>query len=84
MAGLAVQRRQKRGRATRPDLPAAGRSPSTGLSGLIAGATRAWSVAFDVTKGFRLYAIGDPARDTGWCGSEAEACQAAKAIERAM
>jgi len=70
--------RTKRGRTTRPDLPAAGCSPSTGLTSLIAGKTRAWSLAFEPARGFRMYVINDAARDTGWQADEATCCEVAK------
>ena len=84
LAALAGKPRSKRGRATRPDLPAAGRSPSTGLTSLIApkpgSGHAAWSLAFEPAKGYRLYVINDTARDTGWQPSEREACDAAKVL----
>lgn len=72
--------RTKRGRNTRPDLPSAGRSPSTGLTSLIAGNARAWSVAFVVGKGYRMYVINAPALDTGWQADEATCCKVAKGL----
>lgn len=74
--------RQKRGRATRPDLPSAGRSPSTGLSTLLAGKGRAWvwCSEYRVGCGYRLYRI-DGEQDTGYWESEKAVCDAAKAIE---
>ena len=80
LAALAGKPRTKRGRGTRPDLPAAGRTASTGLTSLIAGKARAWSVAFEPARGYRLYVINSPAHDTGWCGSELAACQKAKEL----
>ena len=79
-AGLTKAPRQKRGRATRPDLPSAGRSPSTGLTTLIAGKSRTWSTAYVVGKGYRLYIINQPAYDTGWQMDEKAACDAAKRL----
>ena len=78
--GLA-QPRQKRGRATRPDIPAAGPSERVGLSGLIAGKDRAWSYTFSVANGHRLYIINGT-QDTGWYATLEAACAAAKAMER--
>lgn len=72
--------RAKRGRNTRPDLPAAGRSAPTGLTTLIAGKVRTWSTEFCVGKGYRLYVIGRSDLDTGWHDSELDACLAAKAF----
>jgi hypothetical protein len=80
LAALAGKPRTKRGRSTRPDLPAAGRAAATGLTTLIAGKARAWSVAFEVGRGFRLYVINDPTRDTGWQVDELAACQKAKEL----
>lgn len=83
--GLAgAKPRQKRGRATRPDLPSAGRAKATGLTTLIApdreSGKPAWSLAFVVGRGYRLYVVNEPSYDTGWCESELEACQSAKAL----
>lgn len=76
--------RQKRGRNTRPDIPSAARVSSTGLTSLIAPSREshkpAWSYAFDVQKGHRLYVQGAAHLDTGWCRSELEACKAAKEL----
>ena len=66
--------RQKRGRATRPDLPAAGRAPSTGLTPLL---VAGWNIEMRVGAGYRLYR-GE--QDTGWCESEGECCKAAKGL----
>lgn len=78
--GLAnAKPRQKRGRATRPDLPAAGRSAPTGLTGLIAGKARTWSLEYRVGQGYRLYVIGGVSTD--WCDSEKAVCDAAKALQ---
>lgn len=76
-AGLGKPR-GTRGRKTRPDLPAAGRSPSTGLSGLLAGKVRTWSIEYRVGVGYRLYVINAPALDTGWQVDELAACIVAK------
>lgn len=70
----------KRGRATRPDIPSAGRAEATGLSGLIA-ATPSWSVAYVVGRGYRLYVIRRPELDTGWHATEKAACDAAKGLK---
>lgn len=72
--------RAKRGRGTRPDMPSAGRAPSTGLTTLIAGKVRTWSLAFVVGRGYRLYVVNEPTMDTGFLPTELEACQAAKAL----
>ncbi len=66
--------RQKRGRATRPDLPAAGRAPSTGLTPLL---VAGWNIEHRVGFGYRLYR---GAQDTGWCVDEAAVCKAAKGM----
>lgn len=80
LAALQGKPRQKRGRATRPDLPAAGRAASTGLTSLIAGKGRVWSTEFRAGAGFRLYVLGQPACDTGFLPTEQAACDAAKAL----
>lgn len=72
--------RGKRGKATRPDIPSAGRAAPTGLTSLIAGKDRTWSTEYDVSKGYRLYIINQPAYDTGYCDSLEAACSAAKAL----
>lgn len=79
-AGLAKAPRQKRGRATRPDLPSAGRSEATGLTTLMAGKARTWSLAYVVGRGYRLYVIGMSDLDTGFQPTERAACDAAKAL----
>ncbi len=66
--------RKQRGRATRPDLPAAPRAPSTGLTPLL---VAGWSIEMRVGAGYRLYR---GALDTGWCVSEGECCKAAKGM----
>lgn len=81
LIALNGKKRTKRGRNTRPDLPSAGRAEATGLTSLIAGKARTWSVAFDVARGYRLYVIGQPAYDTGFLPSELEVCRAAKAMQ---
>lgn len=78
MQALHGKPRQKRGRNTRPDLPVAGRAPSTGLTSLIAGKVRTWSLEMDVRFGYRLYQIGGVS--TGWCIDEKAACDAAKEL----
>jgi hypothetical protein len=74
LAALHGKPRQKRGRATRPDLPAAGRAPSTGLTPLL---VAGWNIEMRVGAGYRLYR---GAQDTGWCASEGECCKAAKGM----
>ena len=74
--------RAKRGRNTRPDLPSAGRAEATGLTGLIAGKVRTWSLAFVVGKGYRLYIVNQPAYDTGFHSTERAACDAAKGLNQ--
>lgn len=76
LAALHGKPRATRGRATRPDLPAAGRSAPTGLSGLI---LRAWNIEMRVGFGYRLYR---GPLDTGWHADEACACAAAKEMEK--
>jgi hypothetical protein len=73
MDALHGKKRQKRGRNTRPDLPAAGRSPATGLTTLL---VAAWSIEYRVGVGYRLYRINGVSTD--WCASELAACAAAK------
>lgn len=73
--------RTKKGRATRPDLPSAGRSPSTGLTSLIAGKARTWSIEFCVRRGYRMFVINQPAYDTGFLPDEAAACKVAKGMQ---
>jgi len=77
--------RTTRGRNTRPDLPAAGRSAATGLATLIApkrgSGKPAWSVFYVVGMGFRMFVIGTPELDTGWHASEKAACDAAKELQ---
>lgn len=72
-----------RGRKTRPDLPAAGQAPRTGLSTFIApkagSGKPAWSLAYTVASGYRLYVINTPL-DTGFLPSERAACDAAKEL----
>ena len=71
---LAALRGQKRGRATRPDIPRAGRSPSTGLMPLL---VAGWSITFVVGRGYRL-SRGTVA--TPWEASEEAVCVAAKGM----
>ena len=79
-------KRQKRGRNTRPDIPAAPRAAPTGLTTLIAptraSGSPAWSYAVEVARGHRLYVIGRPALDTGWKPSEQAAIRAAKELSK--
>ncbi len=75
-AGLVTKARAKRGRATRPDIPAAGRAPSTGLSTLL---VAGWSIEMRVGVGYRM---DKGELSTGWCASEAAVCAAAKEIGR--
>jgi hypothetical protein len=77
-AGLVKDTRQKRGRNTKPGIPAAGRSPSTGLTTLIAGPSLTWSLEYVVGRGYRLYVINQPQFATAWLPSEAAACAAAR------
>ena len=72
-AGLTTPR-QKRGRATRPDIPAAGRAPRTGLTTLLAAG---WSIEFRPSVGYRL-SRGEMA--TPWEASEEAVCLAAKGM----
>ncbi len=74
LAALNGKPRQKRGRDTRPDLPAAGRAPSTGLTPLL---VTGWCIEMRVGSGYRLYR---GALSTGWCESEAAVCKAAKGM----
>jgi hypothetical protein len=64
--------RKKRGRTTRPALPAAGRAPSTGLTPLL---VAGWNIEHRVGFGYRLYR---GKQDTGWQVDEAACCKAAK------
>ena len=73
---LAALRGQKRGRATRPDIPSAGRAPRTGLTTFL---KAGWSLTFVVGRGYRL-SRGEMA--TPWAASEAAACLAAKGMGR--
>jgi hypothetical protein len=77
--------RQKRGRNTHPDIPSAPRASATGLTSLIApergSGNPAWSLAFVVGRGYRLYVLGGD-QDTGWRDSEAIACAAARGMGR--
>lgn len=75
-AGL-TPKRTTRGRNTRPDVPSAPRSASTGLTTLL---VRGWSITFDAVRGYRLYIQNKPAMDTGWQASELDVCQKAKAL----
>lgn len=85
LSAVQGKKRTTRGRSTRPDLPAAGRSASTGLTALIApkagSGQAAWSTEYRVGAGYRLYVINAPALDTGWCASEKAACDAAKELK---
>ncbi len=74
-AGLG-KARQKRGRATRPDIPAAGRAPSTGLTTLL---VAGWSIEYRVGAGYRL---DKGALSTGWQADEKAACLAAKGMAK--
>ena len=74
-AGL-VKPRQKRGRATRPDIPSAGPTPRTGLTTLL---TAGWSIEFRAGAGYRL---NRGAVATPWEASEAAVCVAAKEMGR--
>jgi hypothetical protein len=77
-AYAAIEKRQKRGRTTRPDIPVAPRQAATGLSGLI---TRGWSVQSPDAVRYRLYVIGRAELDTGLCATELDACNKAKRLE---
>lgn len=68
--------RQKRGRATRPDIPSAGKAAPTGLSTLI---LAGWNWEFRVGAGYRAYKAG---MDTGWFDSELACCKAAKELNK--
>lgn len=65
--------RQKRGRATRPDLPSAAPSERTGLTPLL---QAGWNIEWNATMRCRLYKAG---LDTGW-GDEADVCKIAKGM----
>jgi hypothetical protein len=86
LEALHGKKRQKRGRTTRPDIPSAPRVSSTGLTSLIAPSREshkpAWSYAFDVVKGHRLYVQGVAHLDTGWHDTELACCKAAKELNR--
>jgi hypothetical protein len=66
--------RTTRGRETRPDIPAAPRSPRTGLSTFI---KAGWRWTFQSGAGYKLE---KGALSTGWCASEKAACDAAKGL----
>ena len=66
--------RAKRGRNTRPDLPAAGRAASTGLSTFI---KAGWNWTYVVGSGYKLER---GPLSTGWHASELAACNAAKEL----
>jgi hypothetical protein len=74
MAVLNGKPRTKRGRSTRPDLPAAGRAPSTGLTPLL---VAGWSLEYRVGAGYRMDRGG---LTTGWHESEKAVCDAAKRL----
>ena len=74
LAALKGKPRGKRGRATRPDIPRAGRAERTGLTVLL---TAGWSIEFRIGRGYRL-SRGVVA--TPWAASEAAACAAAKGL----
>jgi hypothetical protein len=81
-AGLVKDTRKKRGRNTRPDIPAAGRAKGIGLTTLIAPDKEsnqpAWSTEYCVGRGYRLYVINDPSKDTGYHLDLTAACAAAR------
>lgn len=66
--------RGKRGRTTRPDVPAAGRAQATGLTPLL---VAGWNWEYRVGFGYRAYR-GEA--DTGWQADEAAACKVAKGL----
>lgn len=68
--------RTKRGRSTRPDLPAAAPSERTGLGPLLAAG---WNIEWDAAMRCRLYKAG---KDTGW-GEEKAICLKAKELGNA-
>lgn len=72
------EKRQKRGRATRPDIPAAGRQERTGLSSLI---LRGWCVQSPDAVRYRLW-HPDWGLDTTLCSSLRCACDTAKGLEQ--
>jgi len=74
LAALHGKPRQKRGRNTRPDLPAAGRAASTGLSTFI---KAGWNWTFHAAHGYKLER---GPLSTGWHASELAACDAAKEL----
>jgi hypothetical protein len=78
LEALHGKKRQKRGRNTRPGIPAAGRAERTGLTTLIAGPSLTWSTEYCVGRGFRLYVINDPSKDTGYHLDLTAACAAAR------
>jgi hypothetical protein len=66
--------RAKRGRNTRPDIPAAGRAPRTGLSIFL---KAGWNWTFETERGYKLERGG---LTTGWQPSELSACDAARGM----
>ena len=74
LAALKGKPRGKRGRATRPDIPSAGRAPRTGLTTLLAAG---WSIEYRPSVGYRL-SRGTVA--TPWEASEEDVCLAAKEL----
>jgi hypothetical protein len=75
LAALHGKLRTTRGRETRPDIPAAPRSPVTGLSTFI---KAGWAWEFRVGSGYRLE---KGALSTGWQADEATCCKVAKGLK---
>jgi hypothetical protein len=67
--------RTPRGRETRPDIPAAPRSPRTGLSTFI---KAGWRWTFQSGAGYKLE---KGALSTGWQVDEATCCKVAKGLK---
>jgi len=66
--------RTTRGRNTRPDLPAAGNAPRTGLTTFL---KAGWNLEFRVGVGYKLER---GALSTGWQPDEATCCAVAKKL----
>lgn len=78
LQALGGSRALQRGRQARPDLPAAAAATRTGLSSLL---KRGWSLTSPDSMRVRLYVVGRPDLDTGYCATERAACDAANALE---
>ena len=73
-AGLTTKAKKVKAKDARPDIPRAGRSPSTGLTTLLAAG---WSIEYRPNVGYQM---SRGVVETPWEASEEDACDAAKGM----